>query len=244
MQRKNAVLMIVPLALSALALSPGADAAPAVSTADQRIIAAQNRELDSQALDVDPDTGQPRFTPLATPTHHGHDRTGAATASDLSTSEMAAAAVADPAQVGSWSYDTPFSGDQNMVHVVCGPTGKCLFVVGKAKKFSSYVYNPATKTKTLIKTPDDLFCAGHVLLPDGRALVVGGTLGQAPWKGTKTVYAFDFVSETYQKLSDMAVGRDDDERRVVHGWGSFRDWTPIVAQHGRAMLGAPGWRAG
>jgi hypothetical protein len=46
-----------------------------------------------------------------------------------------------------------------------------------------------------------------VLLPDGRALVIGGTLGQSPWRGTKTQYVFNFVTETYQKLPDMAVGR-------------------------------------
>jgi hypothetical protein len=207
MRRKTAVLLVVPLWFLAVALSPGAGAAPSMSAGDQRMIAQQNRELDSQALDADPATGQPRFTPLPALPHHGHDRTGAATASDMTTSEMAAEAVADPAQVGSWTYEAPLTGDQNMVHVVCSPTGKCLFVVGKGKKFSSYVYNPTTKTKVLVKTPDDLFCAGHVLLPDGRALVVGGTLGQSPWRGTKTVYVFNFVTETYQKLPDMAVGR-------------------------------------
>jgi hypothetical protein len=214
MHRKTAVLVIALMCSAVLAASPGAAAAPSPGTAapasghhDHKVIAQQNRELDPQALKIDPRTGEPSFTPLPPLEHHGHDRTGTRTASDLTTSQMAAAAVADPAQIGSWSYETPFTGDQNMVHVVCGPTGKCLFVVGKAKKFSSYVYNPATKTKTLIKTPDDLFCAGHVLLPDGRALVTGGTLGQAPWKGTKTQYAFNFVTETYQKLPDMAVGR-------------------------------------
>jgi hypothetical protein len=214
MRRKTAVLVILPLWLTAVAVAPGAAAAPspgggapAIHHHDQQVIAQQNRELDPQANDVDPMTGQRRFTPLPPLPHHGHDRAGAATASDMTTSEMAAAAVADPAQVGSWTYEAPLTGDQNMVHVVCGPTGKCLFVVGKGNKFSSYVYNPATQTKTLVKTPDDLFCAGHVLLPDGRALVVGGTLGQSPWRGTKTVYAFDFVTETYQKLPDMAVGR-------------------------------------
>jgi hypothetical protein len=205
--RKTAVLVILMMASSVLAISPVAAASPTAHDHDQRVIAQQNRELDPQALDVDPRTGQPRFTPLPPLPHHGHDRTGTPTASDLTTSEMAAAAIEDPAQVGSWSYGTPFTGDQNMVHVVCSPTGKCLFVVGWAKKFSSYVYNPTTNTKVLVKTPDDLFCAGHVLLPDGRALVTGGTLGTSPNRGTKTQYAFNFVTETYQKLADMAVGR-------------------------------------
>ena len=196
--------------LAVLAVTPGAaSAAPsrAPDHSQHAVIAQQNRELDPQALDADPETGQPRFTPLPALPHHGHDRTGTATASDVATAQVAAAAVADPAQIGSWAAEAAFTGDQNMVHVVCSPTGKCLFVVGKGGRFSSYVYNPVTKTQVLVKTPDDLFCAGHVLLPDGRALVVGGTLGTNPWRGTKTVYAFNFVTETYEKLSDMAVGR-------------------------------------
>jgi len=206
MHRKT-VLLATLLLPAVLTVSPAAARPSAMSAHDQQMIAQQNRELDPQANDVDPMTGMRRFTPLAPLPHHGHDRTGAATASDMSTGEMAAAAVADPAQVGSWTSQAPFTGEQNMVHVVCSPTGKCLFVVGKGKKFSSYVYNQATQTKVLVKTPDDLFCAGHVLLPDGRALVIGGTLGQSPWKGSKTVYVFNFVTETYQKLPDMAVGR-------------------------------------
>jgi hypothetical protein len=199
-----AVLVVSPGATAAP--SPG-DSPPAHHDHDQRLIAQQNQELDPQALDADPVSGARRFTPLPPLAHHGHDRTGTPSASDLSTSEMAAAAIDDPAQVGSWAYEAPFTGDQNMVHVVCSPTGKCLFVIGKGKNFSSYVYNTTTRTKTLVTTPDNLFCAGHVLLPDGRALVVGGTLATNPWRGTKTVYAFNFVTESYEKLPDMAVGR-------------------------------------
>ena len=175
--------------------------------ADQQLIAQQNRELDPQANDLDPATGQPRFTPLAAPEHHGHDRTGTRTASDMMTTEtMAAAVIADPAQVGSWAYETPFTGDQNMVHVVCSPTGKCLFVVGKGE-FSSYVYNPTTKTKTSSR---------HRTISSVRGTYCFRTAGRwspvarsrrTPWKGTRTQYAFDFVTETYQKLPDMAVGR-------------------------------------
>jgi hypothetical protein len=201
--------MTLPMLVAAIALSPGsAVAQPGAPLTDEQLIAQQNRQLDPQANDLDPTTGQSRFRPLPAPEHHGHDRTGTRTASDLMTTEMMAAAViADPAQIGSWSYEAPFTGDQNMTHVVCSPTGKCLFVVGKGKKFSSYVYDPVTKTMRLVTTPDDLFCAGHVLLPDGRALVTGGTLASSPWKGSKTQYAFDFVTETYDKLPDMAVGR-------------------------------------
>lgn len=209
MNRKTAVLVTLLVAPAVLAGSPGAALAkPGVPPTDQQVIAQQNLELDPQANDLDPETGQRRFTPLPAPAHHGHDRTGTPTASDVLTTEMMAAAViSDPAQIGSWATEEPFTGDQNMNHVVCSPTGKCLFVVGKGKKFSSYVYNPTTKTKVLVKTPDDLFCAGHVLLPDGRALVTGGTLSSGPWKGTRTQYAFNFVTETYEKLPDMAVGR-------------------------------------
>jgi hypothetical protein len=206
--RKFAVLMVVLMCPAVLTVAPGAAGAkPRTGPSDAQVIAQQNKELDPQANDVDPATGQDRFRPLPPLPHHGHDRTGTPTASDVLTTEMMAAAVTDPAQVGSWAVETPFTGDQNMVHVVCSPTGKCLFVVGKGKKFTSYVYNAATRTKVLVTTPVDLFCAGHVLLPDGRALVTGGTLGTNPWKGTRTQYAFNFVTETYEKLPDMAVGR-------------------------------------
>lgn len=213
MTKRTAALATLTILTAVLAVTPGAAAAPSrPSPQEQRLIAQQNRDLDPQANDVDPRTGQSRFQPLPALPHRGHDRTGTPTSSDvagtsMSTSGVAAAAVTDPKLIGSWSYEAPFAGDQNMNHVVCSPTGKCLFVVGKGKKFTSYVYDPVTKAKRAVKTPDDLWCGGHVLLPDGRALVVGGTLGTKPWRGTKTVYAFNFVTETYQKLPDMAVGR-------------------------------------
>jgi hypothetical protein len=230
--------MTLPVLVAAVTLSPAsAVAEPGLTLADQQLIAQQNRELDPQANDHDPVTGQPRFTPLPVPEHHGHDRTGTPTASDMMTPEMmATTVVADPAQIGSWAAEKPFTVDQNMVHVVCGPTGKCLFVVGQGGKFRSYVYNPVKKTKKLVETPDDLFCAGHVLLPDGRALVVGGTLSSSPYKGSRTQYAFDFVTETYQKLPDMAVGRwypsvvtmSDGRQLITSGYDVTGEVTSVV----------------
>ena len=214
MNRKSAVLLALAVMCSAgVAVPSSGSAAPPDPGHHHEVIAQQNRELDSQANDVEPATGRPRFRPLPAPAHHGHDRTGTPTVSDLPDQDAAiaaaeAAAVADPALIGSWTSEAPFDGEQNMNHVVCSPTQKCLFVVGLGvTRYQSYVYDLRTRTKRLVTTPDDLFCGGHVLMPDGRALVVGGTVGSNPWRGTNTVYAFDFVTETYQKLRDMAVGR-------------------------------------
>ena len=237
MNRRIAVLATLLMTVAALTVAPGtAVAKPGGALADQQLIAQQNRELDPQANDLDPATGQSQFTPLPAPRHHGHDRTGTPTASDLMTTEMTAAAVIDPAQIGSWSYEAPFAGDQNMNHVVCSPTGKCLYVVGKARKYSSYVYTPATGTMKLVKTPDDLWCGGHVLLPDGRALVTGGTLSSGPWRGTRTQYAFNFVTETYDKLPDMSVGRwypsvvtmSDGRQLITSGYDETGKTTNVV----------------
>ena len=162
-----------------------------------------------QAQYLDPQVDESAVAPQPAP------HSGTHSARDLATIEAAAAAPTDPSQVGSWSYDQPFPSDFNAIHVICSPTGKCLLAAGSgrnarnfaAKTFRSYVYNTVTKTKKLIYTPDDLFCSGHVLLPDGRALIVGGTAAYNPFKGSATQYVFDFNSETYQRVSDMSVGR-------------------------------------
>jgi hypothetical protein len=242
MKRRAVAMVTLMMWPAVLSVAPGAAAAPPTPDPGSGhhhadVITQQNRELDPQANDVDPATGKERFRPQHPLPHHGHDRTGTPIASDVMTTAMVeAAAIDDPTLLGSWTSEAPFTGDQNMNHVVCSPTGKCLFVVGKGGKFSSYVYNPATKTKVLVRTPDDLFCGGHVLLPDGRALVVGGTLGSSPWRGTKTVYAFNFLTERYDKLSDMAVGRwypsvmtmSDGRQLITSGYDETGAITPLV----------------
>ena len=59
----------------------------------------------------------------------------------------------------------------------------------------------------MIPTPEDLFCSGHVLLPDGRALVGGGTLGYGPFLGSTAMYAFNFETEVYEAVDRLQVGR-------------------------------------
>ena len=51
----------------------------------------------------------------------------------------------------------------------------------------------------------NLFCSGHILLPDGRTLVVGGNV--AADIGIKDATLFDSSTNTWSKAADMSVAR-------------------------------------
>lgn len=62
----------------------------------------------------------------------------------------------------------------------------------------------------------DIFCCGHVFLPDGKILVSGGTskydgsslgIPLPPFSGLKQTYLFDSVSLRWQRLADMKYAR-------------------------------------
>jgi hypothetical protein len=142
------------------------------------------------------------------PADHEHHHALAATA-------LATTAPLAPKRGGSWEYGTPFENRFNAVHTVAGAGGKILEIAGsgnssdefEAGSFRTFLWDTVTDTRREIATPDDMFCAGHVLLPDGRALVGGGTTAYSPFKGSRRLYAFDFVQERYERLTDMEVGR-------------------------------------
>ncbi|MEV1009968.1 kelch motif-containing protein [Streptomyces sp. NPDC049881] len=88
------------------------------------------------------------------------------------------------AQYGSWDVmDVPDEFRTNAIHAALLRTGKVLLIAGSGNQqkdfdagtFESILWDPADNTYKKVETPDDLFCAGHAALPDGRLLVAGGT---------------------------------------------------------------------
>lgn len=82
----------------------------------------------------------------------------------------------------------------------------------EAGTFTSAVHDPENGTCKVIPTPDDMFCAGHVQLKDGRVLVMSGNKGcpsadgTIGYQGYKDPYIFDPETETYTKTNDMNDG--------------------------------------
>ncbi|MGZ6005541.1 MAG: galactose oxidase-like domain-containing protein [Candidatus Saccharimonadales bacterium] len=54
---------------------------------------------------------------------------------------------------------------------------------------------------------EELFCAGHVNLADGRLLSAGGHLASAGESGIKSTYVYDADANTWNRTGDMAYAR-------------------------------------
>ncbi|ROO83674.1 N-acetylneuraminic acid mutarotase [Actinocorallia herbida] len=133
---------------------------------------------------------------------------------------------------GHWIVNDFGDGGVRAMHSVVLNNGKVLLIAGsgnggarfKRGEFVTKVYDPKTNTFTNVPTPYDMFCAGHVQLPDGRVLVLGGTEDFAEfsggvsdegigyvyeskgWSGAKKSYIFDPATNRYSRVNDMVDG--------------------------------------
>jgi hypothetical protein len=120
---------------------------------------------------------------------------------------------------GVWQV-MPFSGTVRAMHAVMMYNGKVLLVAGSGNDttefahgtFRTAVYDPARGTITQIPTPVDLFCSGHVQLPDGKVLVLGGNKaypaadGSHGYEGLPYSYIFNPVTNRYQRVNNLNGG--------------------------------------
>ncbi|MBB0230002.1 galactose oxidase-like domain-containing protein, partial [Streptomyces calidiresistens] len=120
---------------------------------------------------------------------------------------------------GAWDV-LPVDNPVRSMHSVVLHNGKVLLIAGSgndedmfaAGTFTSAVYDPADGSYTVIPTPVDMFCAGHVQLADGRVLVMSGNRaypapdGSHDYQGFRDSYIFDPDTETYIRTNDMNDG--------------------------------------
>jgi len=115
-----------------------------------------------------------------------------------------AATSATPDQVGQWS--APSSWPLVAVHMSLESTGQVwISDAWDAAVNTQREWNPSTNTFTSVPYGRNLFCSGHVNLPDGRTLVVGGNVSGDVGLPDTTI--FNPTNNTYFRGPDMSVGR-------------------------------------
>jgi len=123
-----------------------------------------------------------------------------------------------PGLVGSWEVlntDLPIRA----IHSTLLSDGRLLLIAGSgnsganfaAGSFKAVVWSPTSGAFKDIPVPYDMFCSGHVTLPDGKVLIAGGTSafpsaadGPTAFKGAKKSYFFDPADDQFHQLADMA----------------------------------------
>lgn len=125
---------------------------------------------------------------------------------------------------GQWNtlaYKMPI----NPVHVALLSNGKILVVAGSgncppsqagcpsgppygtSNSSGALLLDPSSGTMTQFSLSWDMFCNGMVLLDDGRAFIVGGTIQYDPFHGQAQVGLFDPETNTFSNAQNMAHGR-------------------------------------
>ena len=132
------------------------------------------------------------------------------------------------AEHGHWSaLDVPEDMRVNAIHAAVLRTGKVLIIAGSgndrknfdAGTFKTILWDPKTDKYERVRTPSDMFCAGHAFLPDGKLLIAGGT-------------------SRYEKL----------EEDVKHAAGAMTiknedpDAAPVTLERGAELVSAEGHR--
>jgi hypothetical protein len=100
----------------------------------------------------------------------------------------------------------------NPVHAALLHNGKVLVVSGSGNlptnsNLQAAVFDPQTGTVATQPVGWDMFCNGMIVLPDGRALINGGTLQYDPFHGELRSAVYDLTTGAFTDVQSMAHGR-------------------------------------
>jgi hypothetical protein len=112
----------------------------------------------------------------------------------------------DAAPPGTWGPVIPLP--VTAIHTVMLPNGEVMFWSrhDMGQHGAPHVFNPTTGASRMVGDPGyDIFCAGHVVLPDGRVFVAGGHITDGA--GEKKASIYDWRTDTWARLDDMNAGR-------------------------------------
>ena len=124
---------------------------------------------------------------------------------------LLASATGQVATQGQWTT-LPFLMPINPVHMALMHNGQVLIVSGSGNlpsntNFAAAVWDPQSGNLTTQSLAWDMFCNGMAILPDGRPLIVGGTLQFDPFFGQLATSAYDPATGTFTDQQSMAHGR-------------------------------------
>jgi PKD repeat protein len=112
---------------------------------------------------------------------------------------------------GQWTT-LPYAMPINPVHMALLHNGKVLIVSGSGNdptvtNFRAGVWDPQAGTISTQPVAWDMFCNGMVVLPDGRALINGGTIQYDPFHGQPRNSVYDLATGLFTDVQNMAHGR-------------------------------------
>jgi hypothetical protein len=112
-------------------------------------------------------------------------------------------AVSAPTGEDKGQWAPPVAMPLVAIHVTLLPNGKVLMFSRTTQPQLWDPTNPGSFAPLPVGTNE--FCSGHILMPDGRVIVVGGHITEAT--GLPDANVFDPVSNTWTRLPDMLRGR-------------------------------------
>jgi hypothetical protein len=102
----------------------------------------------------------------------------------------------------------------NVVHAGLLHTSKILAIAGSGNNrretvYKAAVWDPVAGTIAVQEIPWDIFCNGMSFLPDGRAIITGGSRPYPTYNftGQKNTTIFDPQTSRFTRVEDMAHGR-------------------------------------